>query len=141
VVLMTKYPGKNPNLTDEQVEDWLLRVQSKHPDQIAEFDRERERERLLKTVFPHEVEYDIGKVAAAFSTPDEDDASHAWVARFEAWVTQNFGTGDDGHWEYHTVRGEPVPGVWLMIGEFVHFKDETSATLFKTAYGGKAWWR
>lgn len=138
---MTKYPGKNPNLTDEQVEHWLLRVSGQTPEQLEEDRRYREREATRDRFFPHTVEYDIVKVADAFGGPDEDDASQDWIDPFRAWMVQNFGAENDGHWEYHAVRGEPVLGEWLMIGEFVYFKDVAAATLFKTAYGGKAWWR
>lgn len=140
---MTRYPDKNPNLTDEEVDDWFLRVQGIHPEQIAEDQYEAEqdarRDALRAKHFPHSVEADLERVSAAFDE-DREDWDHAgqrfvgWVARFEAWLFETFGPPNDS-WEWRAVQGLPVEGEWIREGSTYSFRDPGKAAFLALKYG------
>lgn len=146
--MSTKYPNKNPNLTDEQVDEWMLRVQGQHPDQIEEDRREKERMALLLKNFPHDVIVDLVMVSGAFGGPGPDDDAQQWfrerrgddwIRNWKAWMVEQFGP-ECTNWQtymYPQYRDSgAVNGGWVSIGTHVYFSDKTQATLMKTMYGG-----
>lgn len=135
---MTRFPGKNPNLTDEQVEDWLLRVQFKHPEQLDQERRDNERETLRLSIFPHHVTCRMDRIQADFPAKAKGDVT--WLTKdLNGWMVATFGP-ECLDWQYKAVRGEPIDGTWVRVGWHFWFKEPEHAKALNERYGGKEWW-
>lgn len=135
---MTKYPGKNPNLTDEQVEEWMLRVQGIHPEQIEEDRRMAEKAALRLSIFPYAVECGLGKILEDFPH-NEKDRDESWYRKFHAWLEEQFGP-EAKMWEFSYYQKQPYKGRWTSVSTDFWFMDEDKAKILADKYGGKDQW-
>lgn len=129
------YRGRNPNLTDADVADWLLRVSGQHPDQLEQDRQDQEEEDLRDQLFPYHVECSFDRVLAVFPESKERGHMYDWIHNFEAWVVANCGAKNQ-FWQMEEAQGQPISGEWTNISMDYYFKSKDNADVLEAQFGG-----